>query len=131
MVELHTRNEPPSIFLGDNQRWSNDFKDFLSRRLERDPKIRPGVKELLNHTFIENQVSRSDKEKSRKMSDFFTALPSTNDDLNDIVNAITSSIGQEYTELSNHQDESKLENLLSQLNMSIDTLRGLLFDDAK
>jgi len=33
-------------------KWSNDFKDFISKCLEKDPAIRGTAKELLKHSFI-------------------------------------------------------------------------------
>ena len=42
------KNSPPSI----NNRFSNDFKDFVARCLVKNPEKRADAKELLDHPFI-------------------------------------------------------------------------------
>eukprot|EP00471_Norrisiella_sphaerica_P004883 CAMPEP_0184480856 /NCGR_PEP_ID=MMETSP0113_2-20130426/2356_1 /TAXON_ID=91329 /ORGANISM="Norrisiella sphaerica, Strain BC52" /LENGTH=1493 /DNA_ID=CAMNT_0026859613 /DNA_START=177 /DNA_END=4658 /DNA_ORIENTATION=+ len=51
----HITTEPPPM-LGD--RFSPDFRDFVSRCLVRDPSKRSGVKELLQHPFIKKAPGR-------------------------------------------------------------------------
>lgn len=41
------------------QHWGNDFKDFLSRCLQKNPKDRPSATQLLAHPFIERAASQS------------------------------------------------------------------------
>ena len=42
------KNSPPTI----NNRFSNDFKDFVARCLVKDPENRADAKELLAHPFM-------------------------------------------------------------------------------
>jgi len=51
-------------------RWSDDFKDFISKCLEFDPKKRATAKELLEHSFIK-QASNTRKVMRQILSELF------------------------------------------------------------
>jgi len=45
------RDEPPSL-PDDANRWSEDFRDFISSCLAKDPKMRPSARELIQHSWM-------------------------------------------------------------------------------
>ena len=59
------RNEPPPI----NNRFSNDFREFVKLCLTKDPAKRPSAKELLEHKFM--QKANNYKEDFVKFVDFW------------------------------------------------------------
>jgi len=49
----------PPPHLTEQDKWSNDFNDFLAKCLIKNPDQRPGAKDLLEHPFIQNAKSRT------------------------------------------------------------------------
>jgi serine/threonine protein kinase len=47
-----TANGPPPS-LSDKSRWSQEFNDFVTHCLTKDPQYRPGAEQLLSHPFIQ------------------------------------------------------------------------------
>eukprot|EP01125_Pyxidicula_operculata_P008576 TRINITY_DN286_c1_g2_i1.p1 TRINITY_DN286_c1_g2~~TRINITY_DN286_c1_g2_i1.p1 ORF type:complete len:1074 (+),score=293.77 TRINITY_DN286_c1_g2_i1:18-3239(+) len=75
--------EPPS--LQQPEKWSESMNDFVHLCLQRDPKKRPSVDELLNHPFLKNPkpktilvdlINRAKKEKARILQQELTEEPS-------------------------------------------------------
>ncbi|KYQ92476.1 putative protein serine/threonine kinase [Tieghemostelium lacteum] len=50
VIFMIPREESPT--LTNNTKWSEKFRDFISKCLTKDPALRPSAKELLNHEFI-------------------------------------------------------------------------------
>lgn len=46
--------QPPALPVGDE--WSDNFRDFLAKCLQKDPKLRPSAAELLRHPFVALEV---------------------------------------------------------------------------
>lgn len=66
--------------LKDQQKWSREFRDFISRCLEKEPEARPEASELLKHPFLRRASRRDDLSKlvadSKRYREKANALPS-------------------------------------------------------
>jgi len=54
-------DEPPKLKEGDQ--WSDEFKDFLSKCLVKDPDLRPTCQDLLSHPFVTEVVDEEEDEE--------------------------------------------------------------------
>jgi len=46
--------------LKDHGKWSNEFKDFVRRCLDKEPETRPEAQELLKHPFLRKACQPSE-----------------------------------------------------------------------
>ena len=57
VLYLIVKKNPPKI----NDRYSSDFKDFISKCLMKDPEKRSSVKELLKHPFMKSALDHKEE----------------------------------------------------------------------
>lgn len=57
---LTLQNPPPAITGGAAEKFSTKFHDFVAQCLQKDPKMRPSIKQLLNHPLFEGGVTKPD-----------------------------------------------------------------------
>ena len=66
-IARQTINEPPPFI---EEKWnvvSNEAKDFVSKCLEKDPKKRININEILNHKWLKKYISVDQKNKENKL----------------------------------------------------------------
>ena len=66
-IARQTINDPPPFI---EEKWnniSNEAKDFVSKCLEKDPKNRINIKEMLNHKWLKIYTSDKEKYKENKL----------------------------------------------------------------